>query len=109
MSGLSNFRETYRRVRPARRRSLAPAVEGLDQRALLSVGMGHALTAHAAEVSKARDFEHNGTVVKSPKFYEDYVGPRLAQLNAVSATGELLRNGNFLFRAVNQGAIQSNV
>jgi hypothetical protein len=109
MSGLSNIRETYRPRRPFRQRSLSPAVEGLDQRALPSAGMGHALAAHAAEVSSARDVEHNGTVVKRPKFYEDYVGPRLAQLNAVSATGELLRNGNFQFLAVNQGAIHSNV
>jgi hypothetical protein len=109
MSGLSNIRETYRPRRPFRQRSLSPAVEGLDQRALPSAGMGHALAAHAAEVSSARDSEHNGTVVKKPKFYEDYVGPRLAQLNAVSATGQLLRNGNFHFLAVNQGAIHSNV
>jgi hypothetical protein len=51
----------------------------------------------------------SGVVVKVPHFYEDYVGPKLAQLNAVAAAGELLPNGNFLFVGVNQGAIDPNV
>ena len=61
---------------------LSPAVEGLDQRALLSagLGMGHALAAgHVAGVSREVATQHNGTIVKTPTFYEDYVGPRLAQ------------------------------
>jgi len=87
-----------------------PAVEGLDQRALLSAGLGHALAAgHVAEVRRERDSEHNGTVVKRPTFYEDYVGPRLAQLDVVQATGELLRDGSFRFVGVNQGVIDPNV
>jgi hypothetical protein len=48
-------------------------------------------------------------VTKAPHFYEDYVGPKLAQLNAVAAAGELLPNGNFEFVGVNQGAINPNV
>ena len=63
MSGLSNFRETFQPRRLPRRRSLLPAVEGLDQRALLSAGLGHALAGHVAEVRREHDFEHNGTVV----------------------------------------------
>ena len=110
MSGLSNFRETFQPSRRPRRRSLLPAVEGLDQRALLSAGLGHALAAgHVAEVRQERDLEHNGTVVKRPMFYEDYVGPRLAQLDVVKATGELLRDGSFRFVGVNQGVIDPNV
>ena len=109
MSGLSNFRETFQPRRPPRRRSLLPAVEGLDQRALLSAGLGHALAGHVAEVRRERDSEHNGTVVKTPRFYEDYVGPRLAQLDVVKATGTLLRNGSFRFLGVNQGVIDPNV
>ena len=109
MSGLSNFRETFQPRRPPRRRSLLTAVEGLDQRALLSAGLGHALAGHPAEVRRERDSEHNGTVVKTPTFYEDYVGPRLAQLHAVKATGTLLRNGSFRFLGVNQGVIDPNV
>ena len=110
MSGLSNFHETIHPRRLPRRRSLSLAVEGLDQRALLSAGLGHALVAgHPAEVRRERDIEHNGTVVKTPTFYEDYVGPRLAQLNAVKATGELLRNGSFRLVGVNQGVIDPNV
>lgn len=109
MSGLSNFRETFQPRRPRRRRSLLPAVEGLDQRALLSAGLGHALAGHVAEVRREHDFEHNGTVVQRPMFYEDYVGPRLAQLDAVAATGLLLRDGSFRFVGVNQGVIDPNV
>jgi hypothetical protein len=110
MNGLSNFRETLHHRRPPRRRSLSPAVEGLDQRALLSAGLGHALVAgHPAEVRRERDIEHNGTVVKTPTFYEDYVGPRLAQLDVVKATGTLLRDGSFRFLGVNQGVINPNV
>ncbi len=110
MSGLSNFRETFQPSRRPRRRSLLPAVEGLDQRALLSAGLGHALAAgHVAEVRRERDSEHNGTVVQRPRFYEDYVGPRLAQLDVVKATGELLRDGSFRFVGVNQGVIDPNV
>jgi hypothetical protein len=109
MSGLSNFRETFPPRRPYRRRSLSPAVEGLDQRALLSAGLGPALAGHAAEVRRERDIEHNGTVVKTPTFYEDYVGPRLAQLDVVSATGTRLRGGSFHFQGVTQGVINPNV
>jgi hypothetical protein len=109
MSGFSNFRETFRPRRPARRRSLSPAVVGLDRRALLSAGLGHAMAGRVAEVSRQDDSEHNGTVVKAPRFYEDYVGPQLAQFDAVKATGTLQRNGSFKFLGVNQGAIDPNV
>jgi hypothetical protein len=109
MSTFRNFRETFHHRRPARRRELSLAVEGLDQRALLSAGLGQAVAGHVAEVRHERDSEHNGTVVQRPAFYEDYVGPRLPQLNAVAATGLLLRNGNFLFVGVNQGKIDPNV
>jgi hypothetical protein len=64
---------------------------------------------HAAEVRHERDSEHNGTVVKTPTFYEDYVGPRIAQLDVVKATGTLGRNGSFRFLGVNQGVIELNV
>ncbi len=55
------------------------------------------------------DFGRNGVVTKAPHFYEDYKGPRLAQLNAVAAAGELLPNGNFQFIGVNEGAIDPKV
>jgi hypothetical protein len=109
MSGLSNFRETFQATRPPRRRSLVPAIEGLDQRALLSAGLSHAVAHNSVEVSRQITSEHNGTVVQTPRFYEDYVGPRLAQLDAVQATGTLLRNGSFRFLGVNQGVINPNV
>ena len=55
------------------------------------------------------DSGHNGVVVKTPQFYGDYVGPQLAQLNAVAAAGEQQPNGNFEFIGVNQGAIDPKV
>jgi hypothetical protein len=55
------------------------------------------------------DFGRNGVVIKTPHFYENYVGPKLAQLNAVAAAGELRPDGNFVFVGVNQGAIDPNV
>jgi hypothetical protein len=109
MSRLSPFRETFRLGRPVRRRSLAPAVEGLDRRALLSAGLGYVMAGRSAEVGREHESEHNGTVVKTPRFYEDYVGPQLAQLNVVKASGQLLRDGSFRFLGVNQGAIDPNV
>jgi hypothetical protein len=104
-----NLRETLRPSRPALRRSLSPAIEGLDQRALLSAGFSHALAAHAAQVAHHHEVVHNGTVVKKPAFYEDYVGPQIAQLDAVKAIGKLLRDGSFRFVGVNLGVIDPNV
>jgi hypothetical protein len=109
MSDLTKSRGTTRADRPARRRSLSPTVEGLDQRALLSAGLGHAMAGHVAEFRRPHDSEHNGTVVKAPRFYEDYVGPQLAQLDVVRASGQILRDGSFRFLGVNHGAIDPNV
>ena len=55
------------------------------------------------------DFGRNGIVTKAPHFYEDYKGPKLDQLNAVAAAGELLPDRSFNFVGVNKGAIDSNV
>ena len=55
------------------------------------------------------DFGRNGIVTKAPHFYEDYKGPKLDQLNAVAAAGELLPDGSFDFVGVNKGAIDPNV
>jgi hypothetical protein len=106
---LRSSREILRSVRTARRRSTSPAVEGMDRRALPSAGLGHAVAGHVAEVRGQHASEHNGTVVQKPQFYEDYVGPQLAQLDAVEASGQLLPDGNFRFLGVNRGAINPNV
>jgi hypothetical protein len=106
---LRNFRGTLRPGRPVHRRSPAPAIECLERHILLSAGLGDAVAGHAAEVRGHQDFEHDGTVVKLPQFYEDYVGPKLAQLDVVSASGQLLPDGNFRFLGVNQGTINPNV
>jgi uncharacterized protein (TIGR03118 family) len=55
------------------------------------------------------DFGRNGIVTKAPHFYEDYKGPKLAQLNAVAAAGELLPDGSFEFVGVNKGALDPKV
>jgi hypothetical protein len=46
-----------------------------------------------------------GTVTKAPHFYQFYTGPKLAELNAVKASGELSPNGTFTFTGTLQGAI----
>jgi hypothetical protein len=48
-------------------------------------------------------------VTKAPHFYEDYKGPKLAQLNSVAAAGELKPDGSFEFIGVNQGALDPKV
>ncbi len=55
------------------------------------------------------DFGQNGIVKKAPHFYEDYKGPKLDQLNAVAAAGELLPDGSFEFVGVNKGALDPKV
>jgi uncharacterized protein (TIGR03118 family) len=55
------------------------------------------------------DFGQNGIVKKIPHFYEDYKGPKLAQLNSVAAAGELKPDGSFEFIGVNQGALDPKV
>jgi hypothetical protein len=46
-----------------------------------------------------------GIVTKAPHFYQFYTGPKLAELNAVKASGELSPNGTFTFTGTVQGAI----
>ena len=55
----------------------------------------HAIPLHAT----------SGVVVKSPRFYSAYTGPKLAELNAVKASAKLLANGDFRFTGTNQGRI----
>ncbi len=104
-----NFSEALRSRRPARRRSLSVAVEGLDQRALLSAGLSNTMATASAEVFRQHDIEKGGVVIQKPAFYEDYVGPKLAQFDAVAASGQLLRNGNFHFAGLNLGVIKRSV
>jgi uncharacterized protein (TIGR03118 family) len=55
------------------------------------------------------DFGRDGVVTKAPHFYEDYKGPKLDQLNAVAAAGELQPDGSFQFTGVNEGALDPKV
>jgi hypothetical protein len=102
--------ETIRRRRPARRHSFSLAVEGLDRRALLSGGFSHALAARAAAALRPHEVVHHGTVVeKKPSFDPNFIGPQLAQFEAVKASGQLLKDGSFTFTGVNRGAIDPNM
>ena len=49
------------------------------------------------------DFGRNGVVTKAPHFYEDYKGPKLDQLNAVAAAGELQPERELPVRRRQQG------
>jgi hypothetical protein len=44
-------------------------------------------------------------VRKAAHFYELYTGQKLAELNAVRASGKLTRHGDFIFTGTNQGRI----
>jgi hypothetical protein len=46
-----------------------------------------------------------GIVTKTAHFYPFYTGPKLAELNAVSASGVLTKQGNFVFTGTNKGRI----
>jgi hypothetical protein len=46
-----------------------------------------------------------GIVTKSAHFYQFYTGPKLAELNAVRASGILTRQGSFVFTGTNKGRI----
>ena len=56
-------------------------------------------------ISPRRVHTASGVVVKSPRFYSAYTGPKLAELNAVKASAKLLANGDFRFTGTNQGRI----
>jgi hypothetical protein len=46
-----------------------------------------------------------GIVTKTAHFYQFYTGPRLAELNAVRASGILTKQGSFVFTGTNKGRI----
>lgn len=50
-----------------------------------------------------------GVVTKAPHFYENYAGPKLAELDAVKASVKLSSSNNFQFMGVNKGVISPNV
>jgi hypothetical protein len=106
---LRGFRAGIRPRRAASRRGHSAAVDGLEGRCTPSASGAHRIVGRAAESRRVHDLEFNGTVVKRPSFYEDYSGPRLAQFNAVGATGTLRGDGCFHFLGVNRGVIDPNL
>jgi hypothetical protein len=86
------------------------SVEPLEGRALLStftypIGASPTATTVAQAGQKVQLSQASGIVTKSPHFYPSYKGPRLSELNAVKASGELSPDGNFTFTGTNQGKI----
>jgi hypothetical protein len=84
-------------------------VEPLEGRALLST---YTLSSFRTEGPPAtwHYFVHTqqptGIVAKAPHFYQFYTGPRLAELDAVRATGKLTPDGAaFVFTGTNAGRI----
>jgi len=90
------------------------SVESLEGRALLS-GYSYGptptpmpthpsgMSGHVRHAGQA-----TGVVTKSPKFYEAYTGPRLAELSAVKASGKLSADGStFVFTGTNKGPINA--
>jgi hypothetical protein len=57
---------------------------------------------------KKAEVEHKptGIVTKAAHFYQFYTGPKLAELNAVTASAELAPNGSFTFTGTLKGAIK---
>jgi hypothetical protein len=102
-----------RRRDPGRRtgRDAPVSVETLEGRPLLSFFSSLYGTASApAAVAHAHQPHHprppSGVVTKAPHFYQFYTGPRLAELNALKASGELSADGGtFTFTGTNQGRI----
>jgi hypothetical protein len=119
-------------MKSVRNRSFRPEISGLEGRQLLSAAAGSvARHAHAAAqiapmtaapgamtlqvtslggTINPSDFESNGLVIKTPKFYEDYRGPKLGQLNAKAAEGLFnAKLGEFGFAGENAGLINPKV
>jgi hypothetical protein len=112
----SNRERTHRKSTGIRKgRAGSFAVEPLEGRALLAVvypvGISHpiaispppapvAMTSRNPPSSRA-----SGIVTEPPHFYQDYAGPRLQELEAMKASGELSSNGTFTFTGTNRGRI----
>jgi hypothetical protein len=96
----------FLRAEARRRQAFAVVcVEPLEGRQLLSGMYATAGRHHQAEIS-ARD-DHGGQVRKDPMFYEFYIGPKRADLNAVAASVKLDPGKGLVFRGVMQGKIDT--
>jgi hypothetical protein len=104
-------REMDRRATTGRKkRNLAIGFESLEGRALLSGPSAYPIYGPPPVMKgpAAHANQHaTGIVNKAPHFYNVYTGPKLAELNAVKASGKLAANGNFTFTGTNAGAIKT--
>jgi hypothetical protein len=105
---------TMNRRRPSgsrRKKSASPAVEGLEARALLAVPAGYPIygpppgTMPPQPPAMPSPHKLTGVVIKMPRFYKFYAGPKWAELNAVKASAKLAPTGDFTFTGTNQGRI----
>lgn len=112
----SNRERTHRKATAVRKGSAASfVVEPLEGRAMLTVmypvgilpptAMSPPPTAVAVVSRHGQPSRVTGVVTKSPHFYQNYTGPKLQELNAVKASGELSSNGEFTFTGTNRGRI----
>ena len=107
---MRNKRKMDRRAASGRKkRNAAIGVESLEGRALLSGPSAYIYGRPPVMMSTgpaAHGSHHaSGIVKKAPHFYNVYTGPKLAELNAVKASGELAANGTFTFTGTNARAI----
>ncbi len=108
----SNRRRNRRRdPEPRSGRDAPVTVETLEGRTLLSLFSSlYGSPSPPPAVSHVHQPPHprppSGIVAKAPHFYQFYTGPRLAELNATKATGELSPDGSaFTFTGTNAGRI----
>jgi hypothetical protein len=106
-------RSRNRRPTPGRRtgKDAPVSVETLEGRTLLSLFSSlYGTPSPPAAVARTHPAPHprlpSGIVTKAPHFYQFYTGPKLAELNAVRATGKLSPDeSTFTFTGTNQGRI----
>lgn len=95
------------RVRAPSRR-LRPAIEPAEGRVLMSVAHPFAAGA-AAGAPGLTEFVINGEVKKVPAFSNEYGGPKLPSLNAVTAGGKYVPGVGFVFSGSVAGPIDPSV
>src|SRR4051812_22090934 len=92
-------------VEPLEGRALLAAMSPVA--ALYSGGAGSPPAYVGLPSKHSQPTRASGVVSKPPRFYEEYTGPRLPELNAVKASGVLASSGTFTFTGTNRGRINS--
>src|SRR5437660_1297823 len=103
MSGACN-----RRRHTARRLGHVEFLEGRSLLSMMPITHHAAVTVRPVEVRILSAGTSAGTVRKAHNFYEFYVGPRRADLNVVSGSGQITRNGMLTLVGTMQGRIDTH-